>query len=128
MSGHRLRLLAGRLAVCRLPAAQALPAWALTPGGELLSLTRTAGELSVVCPEERVPADVAHRGGWRALEVAGPLDLSLTGVLAALAVPLAAAGVPLFPLATHDTDYLLVPETRLPDAVAALTAAGHRVA
>lgn len=62
-----------------------------------------------------------------ALEVAGPLDFALTGVLAGLAVPLAEAGVSIFALATYDTDVLLVREAQLDAAIAALRAAGHDV-
>ena len=54
------------------------------------------------------------------------LDFALTGVLAALASPLAAAGVSIFAISTYDTDYLLVREETLAEAVAALCAAGHR--
>jgi hypothetical protein len=59
--------------------------------------------------------------------VVGPLDLSLTGVLASLLQPLANVACPVFTVATHETDYLLVPERDLPRAVAALRAAGHVV-
>jgi hypothetical protein len=59
--------------------------------------------------------------------VAGTLDFALTGVMAALAVPLAEAGISMLALATYDTDYVLVRGERLGDAVAALRAAGHRV-
>jgi hypothetical protein len=118
----RLDLLPGRFAVCRLEPDAAVPDWA---SGELCSLTRTAAELSVVCPEGAVPRQVRHQGGWRCLEVRGPLAFELTGVLASLASPLAAAGVPLFALSTFDTDYLLVPGDRLEEALRALTAAGH---
>jgi hypothetical protein len=81
-----------------------------------------------VCPAARVPDDVRAERGWRALAVAGPLDFALTGVLAALAGPLADAGVSIFAIATYDTDYVLVRADRLADAVGALRAAGHRVA
>ena len=65
--------------------------------------------------------------GWRCLRVAGPLDLALTGVLASIAAPLAAARVNIFVFSTYDTDYVLVPAVRLAEAKAALTSAGHRV-
>jgi hypothetical protein len=48
-------------------------------------------------------------------------------VLARLAVPLAEAGVPVFALASYDTDYVLVGDDRLTDALTALRGAGHRV-
>jgi hypothetical protein len=54
------------------------------------------------------------------------LDL-LPSVAAALTVPLAAAGVSVLPIATFDTDYLIVREESLPRALAALLAAGHVV-
>jgi hypothetical protein len=64
---------------------------------------------------------------WRRLEVAGPLDLALVGVMSELAGILAGAGVSVFPVATHDTDHLLVRADRLDAACDALRAAGHRV-
>jgi hypothetical protein len=117
--------LEGAYAVCRLDAGAALPAWAA--GGPLVSVTRTADELSVVCPQQAVPEGVRCERGWRGLRVAGPLDFSLVGVLAALLDPLAAAGVGVFVLATFDTDYLLVKEKDWPRAVLALRRAGYEV-
>ncbi|GAB4432096.1 MAG: ACT domain-containing protein [Chloroflexi bacterium OHK40] len=120
-----LRVLPGSLAVCRLAPGEALPAWA-TSGG-FWSITRTLDELSVVCAAEAVPEGVRQVGPWRALQVAGPLDFALTGILSALATPLAAAGLSLFAIATYDTDYLLVRAEALEAAVAALRGAGHHV-
>ena len=123
--GLTLRVLAGMLAVCRLPPDAPWPAWAA--GSPFLSLTRTAEELSVVCADEAVPAGVQSVRGWRALQVVGPLDFALTGVLAALAAPLAAAGISIFAIATYDTDYLLVQGATLAQAVAVLRLAGMTV-
>jgi uncharacterized protein len=53
--------------------------------------------------------------------------LSMTGVLASLATPLADARVSIFALSTFDTDYLLVRDGHLERAIAALRAAGHEV-
>jgi hypothetical protein len=120
-----LRVLPGRFAVCRLAADEAVPAWA--DGGAVNSVTRTAEELSVVCAEERAPADAKCERGWRIFQVAGPLDFALTGILAAIAGPLARAGVSMFALSTFDTDYVLVKEENRAKAVEALEAAGHSV-
>ena len=121
-----LRLLAGGYAVCGLAADAAIPEWAV--GGSFVSLTRTRDELSVVCAEDLVPAGTKCEGGWRVFQVAGPLEFSLTGVLAAIAAPLANAGVSIFAISTFDTDYVLVKEENLVKAVEALRGAGHRVA
>ena len=42
-----------------------------------------------------------------------------------VAEPLAAAGVSMIPVATYDTDYVLVPGAQLDAAVGALKEAGH---
>ena len=59
--------------------------------------------------------------------MAGPLEFSLTGILAAIATPLANAGVSIFAVSTFDTDYVMVKEENLAKAVKALRAAGHDV-
>src|SRR5579872_57356 len=117
----QLDLLDGVFAVARLPADAATPNWA--HAGDLLSITRTREELSIVRGD--VPDSVECQRGWRCLKVRGPLDFSLTGVLASLAVPLADAGVPIFVLSTFNTDYVLIPEASVQTATAALVRAGH---
>ncbi len=114
-----------RLAVVRFPARSGLPWWAAT--SSFLSFTRTADEDSLVCEEIRVPEGLAAQKGFKALRVDGKLPFHLTGVLSSLANSLAAAGVPIFVVSTHDTDYLLVPETMLTRAASALREAGHSV-
>jgi uncharacterized protein len=121
-----LELVAGSYAVCRLGAAEPLPAWA--GGGPFVSITRTDAELSIVCPQEAVAAGVLAEPGWRCLRVAGPLGFGMTGVLASLSGPLASSGVSIFVVSTYETDYLMVQERDLERAVDALTRAGHRVA
>jgi hypothetical protein len=69
---------------------------------------------------------VAERG-FRVIEVVGPVPFAVTGLMASLATPLAAAGVSLFPVATYDTDYVLIKEDALRQAVEALRGAGFTV-
>ena len=125
--GLAVALLPGRLAVCRLGPREAVPEW-FDDAAPLSGVTRTADELSLVCAEDAVPDGVQAERGWRVLELQGPFAFTLTGVLAAILVPLADAGVPIFALSTFDTDYVLVPGGRVEDAVAALRGAGHDVA
>jgi len=121
-----LTVLPERLAICHLPPEAPLPEWlARAP---FWSVTRTAQEPSIVLPEENVPASWEAERGYRCLKVLGPLDLSLTGVLASLAVPLAEAGVSIFAISTCDTDYVLVREDDLERAKGVLAVGGHTVA
>lgn len=120
-----LSVLAERLAVCRLDAGSSLPAWATK--GPFFCATGTRDEVSIVCPERHVPSGVTREPGWRALKLHGPFDLGSVGVLAAVAAPLAEVGVSIFAIATYDTDYILVKQHQLEQAVSALSAGGHTV-
>lgn len=108
--------------MARLPGTAPVPAWA--DGTGFVSITRRQGELSIVCADERVPAEVRAERGWRALEVEGPIDFQVVGLLHGLTGPLAQAGISVFAVATFDTDVLLVREEALPRAVEALRGAG----
>jgi uncharacterized protein len=116
-------IIEGHYAIARLHADDAVPTWAR---GAFLSITRTSDELSIVCEEGNVPDVIADRG-WRCLKLAGPMPLDLTGVAAAFTRVLADAGIALFVISTHDTDYVLVRDTALDDASAALRASGYTV-
>src|SRR6185437_13216770 len=61
----------GMFAVCRLGGDTSLPAWATA--GRFFSITRTADELSVVCPQEAVPEGIVCERDWRCLRVAGTM-------------------------------------------------------
>lgn len=113
----------GRWAVCRF-----------APGTDcsllqehLFTAVWTPEETSVVCRYESAPAAVPTQGPFAMLKVQGPLDFSLTGIMAALTKPLADAGVSVFTISTYDTDYLLIGESMLGKAIAALQAAGFQV-
>ena len=121
-----LHVLEGRFAIVRLSPGAGLPWWAATSEG-LLSFTRSAEEASIICEARRVPADAQAERGFRALRVAGPLPFDAIGVLASVAVPLANGGVPILAISTFDTDYVLVREASLDNAIRALREAGHSV-
>ena len=120
----KLSILSERFAICRLPPQQSLPSW-FSYAGTLVSVTCTSDERSIVCPEEFVPQDVQSERGWKVIKVLGPLDFSLTGILASLAIPLANKQIPLFALSTFDTDYLLVKEIFIQQAQDVLAQSGH---
>ncbi|GAB4222768.1 MAG: ACT domain-containing protein [Spirochaetales bacterium] len=122
----RLSILSGKFGICRFEPSARLPVWAMD--GSFFSITRTPEELSIVCPEDSIPNGTHSEKGWRCLKVLGPLPFELTGVLSSLAEPLARAGVSIFAISTHDTDYLMVKEHDLSRAVETLRIAGHRVA
>ena len=111
------------LAICRLEADAPIPSWALL--GDFVSITRTADELSVVCRRGDVPSGIRCVKNFRCIKVEGPLGFDQTGIISSLATVLAQAGISVFVVSTFDTDYILVTEDRLEDAVRALSQAGH---
>jgi hypothetical protein len=121
----RLSVLEGRLAVCWLEPRAEIPPWATS--APFFCVARTPDELSVVCPEEHVPAGITCERGWRAIKLEGPFGFELTGVLASVAAPLARCEVGILAIATYDTDYVLVKEEQLDPAIAALRERGHEV-
>jgi len=118
----KLSFLPGEYAVCCLP-----PQWAMPDGLTELAFwcaIRTSEELSLVVPASFVQPHWQVQPGWSVIKVHGPLDFSLTGILARLSHTLAEAGISIFALSTYQTDYILVPETQSGTAQQALQAAG----
>ena len=103
-----LRLLPGELAILQLPPDAAAPEWLNLRAKPLVSVTRTADELSVACPLSEVPDGTVCEAGWRAFVVEGKQDFSAVGILSSILSPLARAGISIFSISTFDTDYILV--------------------
>jgi len=119
-----LRVLDEQLAIARCAADAAMPAW--VRGRDFLAVVRTPRELSIVCADDAVPASHTEvERGFRAIVVVGTLDFALTGIVAALAQPLAEAGISIFGISTYDTDHILVRAAHLDAARTALESAGH---
>ena len=119
----RMTLRPETLTVARLMPQAAIPEWATR--GALWSIVRSEDELSIVCGDEQVPETARAEREWRALQLAGPIPFGLTGILASVLSPLAAAGIGIFAFSTFDTDYVLVKSVDLDPALAALRQAGH---
>jgi hypothetical protein len=116
--------LADTFAIVRLPASEKTPGWAT---GELVSITRTRDELSIVCSEAAVPAATHADRGWECLKLEGPIPLKTVGVASEFTSLLAKAGVSVFLISTYDTDYLLVKGDKVGRATDALRGGGHSV-
>jgi hypothetical protein len=115
----------GEVAVCRLPPDADVAS--LVAAQPIYSITRTADELSLVCPVESVPDGAAVERGWRVIKVSQLLDFAQVGLLASLLDPLMKERVSVFVISTYNTDYVLVKEEDLKVAITALRVADHRV-
>ncbi len=125
----KLVILPERLAVCRLDSHAPIPEWAA--GETFLSIGRTRDELSVsFVKTDFVPGGHARQSrlAWDWAKIEGPLDLDLVGSLVSVAVPLAQSNIGILPIGTFETDYVLVRDRQLGDAIKALRFAGFEVA
>ena len=113
------------LAVCRFAPQDAVPPWALRR--QFFAVTRTPQELSIVCDAAQVPPDVKQQSGFICLEVQGPIDFSVVGVLAGISAVMAQAAISIFAISTYDTDYILLNKAELAKAAQALEKAGYRI-
>ncbi|MCP3928896.1 MAG: ACT domain-containing protein [Bacteroidetes bacterium] len=114
-----LSIMPNKIAVCRMENDAQIPFWATD--GSFFSISKTDDEISIVCSENNVPDNVESEKGWRSFKVEGPLDFSLTGILASLANPLAEAKISIFAISTFDTDYILMKDENLDEAVKVLS-------
>ena len=110
--------------VCQLDPAEGTPQW---PQGVLVSVTRTADEVSIVCCAKGVPAGVRCERDWRCLRISGKLEFGLIGVLARITTLLADAQVSVLAISTFDTDYFLVRKNDVECAVSALAGGGVEI-
>lgn len=120
MSGKILtmKLLREKYGVCRLSKTDSIPEWAQSC--DFFSVTRTEDELSVVCAQDCIPEGIKCEMDWRVLKIQGPLDFSLIGILASISTTLAQRGISIFAVSTYDTDYILVKDRDIDNAISAL--------
>jgi hypothetical protein len=115
----KLEWLPGRFAVCTLAKGAPVPAWASRPS-DLVSITRTDEELSIIALEAHVDAALVAERGFVAMRLVGPIEFSAVGVLASLTAALRDADVPVLAVSTYRTDILLVRQSQAQQAWAAL--------
>lgn len=118
-------MISGSFAICRLPAADPVPEWA--ERGPFTSVTRTAEELSIVCPADHVPPQHKPEIPWFCVKLEGPFAFSQVGILSSFIHPLVDGGIPIFAVSTYDTDYILIQETFRAAALQSLRDAGHEL-
>ena len=113
-----MKLLKEKYGVCRLDKSELIPEWAME--SDFFSITKTLDELSIVCSKDSIPNSVKCENDWRILKIEGPLDFSLIGILASISVILAQNAISIFAISTYDTDYILVKNKDINNAISSL--------
>lgn len=87
---------------------------------------KTNDELSVVLPTKHIPSQtVAREDNWSGLKIEGVLDFSLVGILAKISSLLADNNISIFAISTFNTDYILVKDDKLKEAIEVLVKADY---
>jgi len=110
-----LSIMPEKLGICHLNKNTHIPVWALE-GDSFISIGKTRDELSVICPQDKIPGGVLFEKDWRAFKVQGPLGFVATGIVSSLSAPLAKAGISIMYISTYETDHVLVEEKNLAKA------------
>jgi len=124
MAKQTLKVLSETFAIHSLEGDSDIPAKVLEC--KLFFIAKTLDELSIVVPQSLSIPAVETDFDWRVLEVLGPLNLSLVGIMSQISGVLANANVSIFIVSTFETDFVLVKNDQLDKAKLALTKAGYR--
>ena len=116
----QLNILENPFTIHRFPANHEIPSQVYE--SQFYSISKTDEELSIVCNST---TQVDSNTGWSCIQVEGPLDFSLTGILAKISTVLAEAEISIFAISTFDTDYILVKSENLPFAKKVLLKSGY---
>ena len=120
-----MKLLEERFGVCRLDKTELIPKWA--KNSSFYSITKTLDELSIVCSQDSIPSNIKCEKDWRTLKMEGPLDFSLIGILSSISTILAQNGISIFAISTYDTDYILVKDKDIANAINALAKENYEI-
>lgn len=118
-----LSVLEDSFTIHRLPQNNEIPKQVFE--GQFYSVSKTDEELSIVCSSSVLLDSESSEAGWSCIKVLGPLDFSLTGILADISAILAKAEISIFAISTFDTDYILVKSEKLQAAKKALQQAEY---
>jgi len=123
MQKQKLKILQDQFTIHRLPAGSEIPVEIYQ--SPFYTIVNTDEELSVVCSSSIDLKAEKSDEGWSCIKVAGPLNLSMTGIIAGISDVLAKSQIGIFTISTYDTDYVLVRTTELSRARQALTGSGY---
>ena len=118
-----LKILDGSFSIYRLSPKNEIPIQIYQ--GQFFSITKTDEEISVVCSSSVHLDSESSETDWSCIKVLGPLDFSLTGILADISAILAKAEISIFAISTFDTDYILIKSEKLQAAKKALQQAEY---
>ena len=121
-----LIVLAKKYSIYRFNNDCVLPDWIYL--SDFYSITKTKDELSVITIQTKlISENIACNKDWRILKIVGPLDFSLTGIIADISNILKEKKISIFTISTYDTDYIMVKQKDLNIGIKALKNKGYKI-
>jgi uncharacterized protein len=119
-------VLESNYAIYRFGTGSELPEWVYS--SDFYSITKTKDEISVVAAQnDLIYSDIVCNKDWRIIQIEGPLDFSLVGIIAEISAIFKKKKISIFTISTYDTDYFLVKQKDLDIGVQALMENDHKV-
>jgi len=118
MSKLTLKLIPENFSIHSLPVNSEIPQEIFS--APIYFIAKTFEEISIVLPSKYTLDSDDVETDWQALEVVGPLDFLLTGILSNISAVLADEKISIFAMSTFDTDYILVKSNTVKAAISAL--------
>ena len=121
----KLKILNEEFAIHRFPPKSEIPSNIYA--SNFFSISKTDDEVSIVCDSSIDIKSEKSEVGWSCFKVLGPLDFSLTGILAKISSCLAESNISIFVISTYDTDYILVSTEKMQQAISSLIDCGYLI-
>ena len=113
-------------AIYRFVTGSELPEWVYSSG--FYSITKTKDEISVVTVQnDLISSDIVCNKDWRIIQIEGPLDFSLVGIIADISAIFKSKKISIFTLSTYNTDYFLIKQKDLDIGIQSLIENDHKV-
>lgn len=125
MPKQTLAALPDRFTIHSLPVSTPIPSQVFNTS--IYFIGKTHEELSIVVPESVHIESQESDTDWRVLEVLGPLQLSMVGIMAQIGNVLSSAKISIFIVSTFETDFFLVKQKDIRAAADALEKDGYKV-
>ena len=121
--GLTLKVLPDLYGIVKLAQDAPIPDWANGQG--LSAMIRADDELTLVCPQDRIPANVNSVIHWRCLRSVGPFAFDTSGIVLSIIAPLSNQGIGVFVICTFDGEHVLVADAQWEESLQRLKEAGH---
>ena len=111
--------------LCKLSAGSSLPTW--VNKNYFYAVAFTPDEVSLLCSQIGVPFGVEAERDWRVLKVEKIRDIVKISGISFAATQLESSNIVTLVLSTFVTDYMIVREEQLEQAVKILQQSGHQI-